>query len=54
MSTVHALQANLAALSGLRGQPLDALPSGRSSITDFKQLIGWQALEQQQARYEGH
>jgi hypothetical protein len=28
------------------------LPCGRTSLTAFKQLIGWQALEQRQALYE--
>jgi 2-methylisocitrate lyase-like PEP mutase family enzyme len=52
MSTVHAIQANLAALSCHRGEPFDALPCGRTSMTDFKHLIGWQTLEQRQAHYE--
>lgn len=52
MSMTHAVQANLAALAGLRGKPLDPLPCGRSTMPAFKQLVGWQALEQRQARYE--
>jgi 2-methylisocitrate lyase-like PEP mutase family enzyme len=52
MSTVHAVQSNLAALSARRGQPMADLPCGRTSLTAFKQLIGWQALEQRQALYE--
>jgi len=52
MSTVHAVQSNLAALAAARGKPLDELPCGRATMPAFKQLIGWQALEQRQARYE--
>lgn len=52
MSTVHAVQSNLAALSARRGQSIGDLPCGRISITAFKQLIGWQSLEQRQALYE--
>lgn len=52
MSMVHAVQSNLAALATLRGKSFDKLPCGRSTMPAFKQLIGWQALEQRQARYE--
>lgn len=52
MSTVHALQANLAALSARRGEPIADLPCGRASMGDFKKLIGWQTAEQLQAHYE--
>jgi methylisocitrate lyase len=52
MSTVHALQANLAALSARRGAPIADLPCGRASMGDFKKLIGWQTAEQLQAHYE--
>ena len=52
MSMVHAVRANLAALADRRGQPFDALPCARTSMPDFKQLIGWQAMEQRQAQYE--
>jgi methylisocitrate lyase len=52
MSMVHALQANLAALAERRGAPMGHLPSGRTSMAEFKQLIGWQALEERQAHYE--
>lgn len=53
MSTVHAVQANLAALSARRGKSIADLPCGRTSITAFKQVIGWQEMEQRSARYEG-
>ena len=52
MSTVHAVQANLAALAGRCGEPMGDLPCGRTEMPTFKQLIGWQALEQRQALYE--
>ncbi len=52
MSTVHALQANLAALAAHRGEPLEHLPCGRSTMPAFKALIGWHTLEQRQAHYE--
>ncbi len=51
-SAVHAMQENLAALSRRRGELFSELPCGRTSMADFKQLIGWQALEHQQSRYE--
>ncbi len=52
MSVVHAVQANLAALAPRRGEPLDHLPCGRSSMPAFKTLIGWHTLEERQAHYE--
>ena len=53
-SQVHALQSNLSALAARRGEPMGDLPCGRTSMADFKQLVGWSALEAQQARYELH
>lgn len=52
MSIVHAMQTNLAALAARRGEPFGDLPCGRTTMPEFKQLIGWQALEQRQADYE--
>lgn len=52
MSMVHAVQTNLAALAARRGEPFDDLPCGRTTMPAFKELIGWQALEQRQANYE--
>jgi 2-methylisocitrate lyase-like PEP mutase family enzyme len=52
MSIVHAMRTNLAALASRRGEPFDDLPCGRTTMAEFKQLIGWQALEQRQADYE--
>ncbi|MEN9417513.1 MAG: hypothetical protein RI988_1133 [Pseudomonadota bacterium] len=55
MSTVAAVQANLAALAAHRGEVFGPLPCARSSMADFKTLIGWQAAEERQAHYElGH
>lgn len=51
-SLVHALRANLAALAERRGEPMGELPCPRSSMAEFKELIGWHALEDQQARLE--
>ena len=52
LSIVHAMQANLAALAAQRGAPMGDLPCGRTTMADFKHLIGWHALEQRQALYE--
>ncbi|MEK8051000.1 isocitrate lyase/PEP mutase family protein [Ideonella sp. DXS22W] len=54
MSTVHALRANLAALAARRSGDAGELPCGQVSMAEFKSFIGWQALEEQQARLEGH
>jgi 2-methylisocitrate lyase-like PEP mutase family enzyme len=54
MSITHALQANLKALAQRRTGDAGDLPCGQVSMAEFKQLIGWQALEEQQARIEGH
>lgn len=52
LTIVHAMQANLAALAARRGQPMGELPCGRATMAEFKQTIGWQALERRQAQYE--
>ena len=51
-SMVHAIQTNLAALAQRCGQPMGELPCPRATMADFKHLIGWHELEQQQAHYE--
>ena len=51
-SIVHALRANLAALAERRGEPMGELPCPRTSMADFKQLIGWHELEQRQEHFE--
>lgn len=52
LSVVHALRTNLAALAARRGQPMGELPCPRTTMAEFKQLIGWHELEARQARYE--
>jgi methylisocitrate lyase len=52
MSTVHALQGNLNALAARRSGDVDGLPNGQASMSEFKALIGWQAIEDMQAHYE--
>ncbi len=52
LSVVHALRANLTALAERCGQPMGELPCPRTTMDDFKQLIGWHDLEKQQARLE--
>ena len=46
------MQANLAALAARRGQPMGELPCGRTTMAEFKELIGWHGLEQRQSHYE--
>lgn len=52
LSIVAAMQTNLAALAAQRGAPMGDLPCGRTTMADFKHLIGWHALEERQALYE--
>ena len=52
MSTVYALQANLKALAQRRSGDCSDLPAGQVSMGEFKQVIGWQKLEELQARLE--
>ena len=52
MSTVHALQKNLATLSARRTGDVDGLPCGQTSMADFKEVIGWKAMEERQTHYE--
>lgn len=55
LTTVHAVQANLAELARRRSGDFANLPFEQTSMAAFKDLIGWHALEEQQARYEtGH
>lgn len=54
MSTVHALQANLAVLAARRSGEVDGLPRGQTSMATFKGVIGWASFEERQARYEHH
>ena len=52
LSIVQTLRANLDALARHRGEPLQQLPAPRATMAEFKQLIGWHALEQRQTRLE--
>jgi methylisocitrate lyase len=52
LTIVHAMQANLAALAARRGEPMADLPVGRTTMADFKHLIGWHTLEERQNHYE--
>jgi methylisocitrate lyase len=52
LSVVHALRANLAALADRCGQPMGELPCPRTTMAQFKELIGWHELEKQQERLE--
>lgn len=52
LSVMHALRANLDALAQRRGDPMGELPCPRTTMADFKQVIGWHDLEHQQERLE--
>lgn len=52
LTTVHAVQANLAELARRRSGDFADLPFAQTSMADFKALIGWHALEERQSRYE--
>jgi 2-methylisocitrate lyase-like PEP mutase family enzyme len=52
MTVVQALQQNLAALSPRRQGNMDTLPAPQASMADFKKIIGFEAIEALQARYE--
>lgn len=52
LSVVHALRANLAVLAERRGQPMGELPCPRTTMAEFKEVIGWHELERLQARLE--
>lgn len=52
LSIVQTLRANLDALARHRGEPTHHLPAPRATMAEFKQLIGWHALEQRQAGLE--
>ena len=52
MTVVQALQQNLAALSPRLQGNMDTLPAPQASMADFKKIIGFEAIEALQARYE--
>lgn len=52
LTTVQTVQANLAELARRRSGDFADLPFAQTSMADFKELIGWHALEARQAHYE--
>lgn len=52
MTVVHALQQNLGALSSRRSGNVDGIPSPQTTMTEFKKVIGFEAIEAKQAFYE--
>lgn len=52
LTTVHAVQANLAELARRRSGDFADLPFEQTTMAAFKELIGWHALEERQAHYE--
>lgn len=52
LTTVHAVQANLAELARRRSGDFANLPFEQTTMVAFKELIGWHALEERQAYYE--
>lgn len=52
LTTVQTVQANLAELARRRSGDFADLPFAQTTMADFKQLIGWHALEARQAHYE--
>lgn len=52
LSIVHAVRANLQELARRRSGDFDGLPSEQTPMADFKNIIGWHALEERQAHYE--
>ncbi|SAK88873.1 carboxyvinyl-carboxyphosphonate phosphorylmutase [Caballeronia hypogeia] len=54
MSTVDALQKNLAALAARRTGDAGDLPVGQVTMKEFKSVIGWAEMEERQAHYESN
>jgi len=52
MTVVHAMQQNLAALAARRSGQVDGIPAAMSTMAEFKQVIGFEAIEAKQAQYE--
>ena len=52
LTTVHAVQANLAELARRRSGDFANLPFEQTTMAAFKELIGWHALEERQTHYE--
>ena len=52
LTMTHTVQAHLKVLSQRRSGSFDALPFEQTGMPAFKELIGWHALEDWQARHE--
>lgn len=52
LTTVHAVQGNLRELARRRSGDFSNLPFGQTTMSAFKDLIGWHELEAKQAHYE--
>lgn len=52
LTTVQTVQANLAELARRRSGDFADLPFAQTTMAEFKELIGWHALEARQAHYE--
>ena len=52
MTVVQAMQQNLAELARRRSGDVNGIPCAQTSMADFKKVIGFEAIEALQARYE--
>lgn len=52
LTTVHTVRANLAELARRRSGDFSGLPFEQTTMADFKDVIGWHAMEARQAHYE--
>jgi 2-methylisocitrate lyase-like PEP mutase family enzyme len=52
MTVVKTLQGNLAALAARRTGSCDDMPHAQAAMSEFKKVIGFEAIEQKQASYE--
>lgn len=52
MATIAAVRDNLRVLAARRDGNVDALPSAQITMTEFKRIIGFEAIEAKQAHYE--
>lgn len=54
MATIAAVRDNLRVLAARRDGSVDTLPSAQVTMTEFKHIIGFEAIEAKQAHYELH
>lgn len=52
LTTVHTVRANLAELARRRSGDFSGLPFEQTTMADFKDVIGWHAMEARQTHYE--